>query len=463
MSKSPQIVSLLRRVLNLLPLFIIITLCLPILGMAYIELGKYLGLRKVPVPVVGTGSMYPSLFWDKQEGGPEDREGERIEEYRTTPLLYRNFAGIQLLNRTYLSHRLGYGDLVAFSNSKTIEILSQDDKDPQHGFIKRIIGLPGDIIELRDGFVYKNTELLDEPYIALPRSTFAGTQLKECTPTTVPEHSYFVLGDNRKVSSDSRSELGFVPASDIEFVLPYSDQQIYHSLWRDPSKDRDLLGQPTLSATEFLNLVNAERLSRGLPRLTLKPGLARSSTLRGERLLADQNTNFDLRQAVTASGYSNIILGEFVSYGHYTAKELLDSLLYQPNLAKHILNPDYTDLGISDVNREINGCPSQVIVGHLGGYLPATYDPDLVASWRSLRDNLTSALPSWEEAVADHNFDQAKLAQLLTILRRRLSLAQDVVAVMEKRNWLSDELKARIKNDDIDGQESERLARELNQ
>lgn len=463
MSKSSKLSRLARLIWNIVPLIMIIGLSVPIIGMAQVEFGKYLGLRKAPVPVVGTGSMYPSLFWDKREGGPEDLSAERIEEYRTTPLLYRNFEGITLFNKTYFARELGYGDMVAFSNSKTIEILSQENKDQSNGFIKRIIGVPGDTIELRGGFVYKNQELLEEPYLASPRSTYAGKTLSECTPLTVPENSFFVLGDNRKVSSDSRSELGFVHATDIEFVLPYSDQQLYQPLWRDPSKDSDLLGQPTLSATEFLNLVNAERLSRNLPKLTLKTGLTRSSTLRGERLLVDENTSFDLRQAVSAAGYSNIILGEFVSYGHFTAKELLDSLLYQPNLAKQILHPDYTDLGISDVNREINGCPSQVIVGHLGGYLPATYDPDVVSSWRALKDNLASVLPSWEKAVDYNNVDQAKLAQLLTIMRRRLSLAQEVVAIMEKRDWISDELKSRIKNDDNDAKESERLARELNQ
>lgn len=463
MSTSSKLVSFAKLIFKAIPFIVIFGLSIPIIGMAQVELGKYLGLRKLPVPVVGTGSMYPSLFWDKQEGGPEDQNTERIEEYRTTPLLYRNFAGIKIFNQKYFERSLGYGDMVAFSNSKTIEILSQENKDPSNGFIKRIIGVPGDVIELRGGFVYKNQELLEEPYLASPRSTYAGITLAECKAVTVPENSYFVLGDNRKVSSDSRSELGFVYATDIEFVLPYAQQELYHSLWRDTSKDKELLGQPTLNPQEFLQLLNEVRRSKRIPPLTLKSGLTRSSTLRGERLLADENTKFDLRQAVTSAGYSNIILGEFVSYGHYSAKELLDSLLYQPNLAKQILNPDYTELGISDVNREIGGCPSQVIVGHLGGYLPAEYDESTLNSWRSLRDNISSVLPSWEAAVGYNNLDQDKLSQLLNILRRRLNLAQEVVAVMEDSEWINSDLEARIKNDENDAKESERLSKELNQ
>jgi len=463
MSKSPKLISLLKLTLNSLLLILIFAISIPIIGMAQVEFGKYLGLRKIPVEVVGTGSMYPSLFWDKLEGGPEDRTKARIEEYRTSPLLYRNYSGLNIFGKTFYARQLGYGDMVAFSNPKTIEILTQENKDVRNGFIKRIIGIPGDKLELRDGFVYKNDQLIDEPYITTPRSTYAGTTLKECSPITVPDNRYFVLGDNRKVSSDSRSELGFVAMEDIEFVLPYPEQKIYEPLWRDTSKDKELLGQPTLSAQEFLNLVNEVRQAEGLSKLTLKPGLIKSSTLRGEQILINEKTTFDLKQAVAKAGYSNIILGEIVSYGHFSAKELLDSLLYQPNLAKQILNPDYTDLGISDISKEIDGCPAQIIVGHLGGYLPAEYDTATIESWRTLRDNLSNVLPSWEKAVGYDNLDQVKLSRLLDILRRRLALTQEVVTIMEKREWLSDSLETRIKQDDQDARESEILAKELNQ
>ena len=63
-------------------------------------------------------------------------------------------------------------------------------------FVKRLIGLPGDTIEIRSGTVYVNDVPLDEPYIKeKPRYTFG--------PFTVPEDNYFVLGDNRNNSTDS--------------------------------------------------------------------------------------------------------------------------------------------------------------------------------------------------------------------------------------------------------------------
>jgi len=73
--------------------------------------------------------------------------------------------------------------------------------------IKRVIGLPGDIVEISDGKVIVNGQMLDEPYLV--RSTPGHME-----PSLVPEGHVFVLGDNRAASNDSRY-LGMVPNEDI--------------------------------------------------------------------------------------------------------------------------------------------------------------------------------------------------------------------------------------------------------
>lgn len=72
--------------------------------------------------------------------------------------------------------------------------------------IKRVIGLPGDEIEITDGTVKVNSVALEEPYIKAP-PTYQGTW-------TVPEENYFVLGDNRNSSSDSHS-WQYLPAENV--------------------------------------------------------------------------------------------------------------------------------------------------------------------------------------------------------------------------------------------------------
>lgn len=463
MPKSRLIIRFVKRFLAVLPILVLVVVGVPIVGMAGNEMSKILGLKPVPVPVVGTGSMYPSLFWSTSEGGPEDESKKVVEEYRNTPHLYPRFRGLTLFGQTFGLRSIGQGDMVAFQNAQTKAILADEGKNTNAGFIKRVIGVPGDTIELRDGFVYRNEVLLKEPYIASPRSTYGGDSLQDCVKLTLGPGKYFVLGDNRKVSSDSRFELGLIGDSDIEYVLPYAEQSIYLSLYRDTEGDSELLGEPSLESREFLNLLNAKRQSAGVAKLSLSPGLAKSSTLRGEKLLQDPNTQYGLKQAIQSAGYSNILLGEFVSYGHFSAQELLENLLFNTNTAKQILDSKYSDLGISAVNREVNGCPSQVIVGHLGGYVPADYSEDTVASWRRLRDNLSEVLPSWERAVGNDQVNQTDLAELLTILRRRLSLAQEIVGTMERKEWLSSAQESRIEVDNQDAQSAEAIARRLNQ
>jgi signal peptidase I len=78
-------------------------------------------------------------------------------------------------------------------------------RDYTKSFIKRIIGLPGDTIEIRSGIVYVNGEPLNEPYI-LPEYM----DKRSMDPRTVDIGYYFVMGDDRKYSSDSRV-WGLVP------------------------------------------------------------------------------------------------------------------------------------------------------------------------------------------------------------------------------------------------------------
>jgi len=92
-------------------------------------------------------------------------------------------------------------------------------EEPDRDFIKRVIGLPGETVELRDKQVYINGRKLDEPYVHFLQPPDGQSELQEVTsfdvrrnygPVTVPVNQYFVMGDNRDNSQDSRY-WGFLP------------------------------------------------------------------------------------------------------------------------------------------------------------------------------------------------------------------------------------------------------------
>lgn len=124
-----------------------------------------------PVKVEGT-SMLPGL---------EDQERIFINKF-----VYR-FESIQR------------GDIVVFHYPR----------DPQKSYIKRVIGIAGDRVSIRNGYVYVNGELLDEPYV--PPHSFDPRSFPE---VVVPAGGYFVLGDHRAMSNDSR-DFGPIPSDTI--------------------------------------------------------------------------------------------------------------------------------------------------------------------------------------------------------------------------------------------------------
>jgi signal peptidase I len=91
-------------------------------------------------------------------------------------------------------------------------------EEPSRDFIKRVVGLPGETLELKGTQVYINGQPLSEPYALyqrLPDMLLPGDVRRAYGPVTIPEGHYFMMGDNRDDSQDSRY-WGFLPAGHIK-------------------------------------------------------------------------------------------------------------------------------------------------------------------------------------------------------------------------------------------------------
>lgn len=125
-----------------------------------------------------------------------------------------------------LVNKILYGLRIPFSDDRVLTIREPErgeiivfkwPKDPSRDFIKRIIGLPGDVVEVRDKVVYINGKPLEEPYVQHTDDHTRGARYgprDNFGPVKVPPGKYFVMGDNRDQSEDSRF-WGFV---DFELI-----------------------------------------------------------------------------------------------------------------------------------------------------------------------------------------------------------------------------------------------------
>ncbi|MFE4105013.1 signal peptidase I [Almyronema epifaneia] len=113
--------------------------------------------------------------------------------------------GDRLFVRKNPFYRPQQGDIVVFT--PPVAALAETDVLPNDLLVKRVIGLPGQTVQVEAGQVWLNQQALSEPYLLVPPNYRWG-------PETIPANTYFVLGDNRNLSGDSHV-WGFLPRSDI--------------------------------------------------------------------------------------------------------------------------------------------------------------------------------------------------------------------------------------------------------
>lgn len=415
-------------------------------GFAVWFLIQQTGIIPVGVPVTGA-SMLPTL--------PE----QGLVMFKRFPQLEQ------------LQPKLQRGDIVVFGNVKTAEELQKQQKFGG-GFVKRVIGVPGDTIMIRDGYVYVNNTFLNEPYTLKPHSTFGGTEVLDCQEITIPTGNVFVLGDNRKLSMDSR-HIGLISNKDVQFYIPLVDQKDrFGSKWRDTTKDKESVDTSTFEIYKYLTLLNQERAKHGVKPLILQTKLNESAQKRAEAMLRYNDMSFEatrsgytMQQALNEVGYSNSVYGEFPVLGYYDAQELFDAFLEQEHTKEFLLNKEYEEMGISTFVGELNGCPVQIMVQHFAGYKPPNYPQGVINSWKRSLDSLREIQPSWSqvrENVSFYESHKTDVDRINEIIITRMTRTEAILSRMEANQWLTDEEKRFMDEDDLLSREQNEIAQRLN-
>ena len=144
-------------------------------------------------------------------------------------LILRNVMGTVYVKGSSMEPNFYHGDLVFVNKLSTsigspdygdVVICRMEDDFAYENLIKRVIGLPGDEIDIVENEddeeiydLYVNGELIEEPFLGEPMMTKGNIEY----PFEVPENSYFVMGDNRNASTDSRKEsVGAIAKENLE-------------------------------------------------------------------------------------------------------------------------------------------------------------------------------------------------------------------------------------------------------
>jgi signal peptidase I len=135
-------------------------------------------------------------------------EAYRVEDDSMTP----NFSigDHFLVNKFVFGNRIPFTDIRLLALRKVQRgdvIVFEYPEDPSRMFVKRVIALPGDVVEIRDKIVYVNNSRYDVVGVVHKERNIVPLEQNprdNRAPQVVPEHSYFVLGDNRDHSYDSR-------------------------------------------------------------------------------------------------------------------------------------------------------------------------------------------------------------------------------------------------------------------
>ncbi|SHG24648.1 signal peptidase I [Ornithinibacillus halophilus] len=124
---------------------------------------------------------------------------------------------------------LQHGERVIFN--KIVYIIGEPSRGdiviiqrPTKNYVKRVIGLPGETVEVRNHILYINGEPYEQRFLTVDSKNYTGN----FGPIEIPDGKYFVMGDHRAISKDSRNGLGFITEDEIigrsEFIIfPFSE------------------------------------------------------------------------------------------------------------------------------------------------------------------------------------------------------------------------------------------------
>jgi hypothetical protein len=153
--------------------------------------------------------------------------------------------------------------------------------------------------------------------------------------------------------------------------------------------------------------------------------------------------------------------------GYYEAEELIEDYLERDwtDAKETWFDKKFDDIGIAEVEGTLNGCPTQVIVIHVAGYIPPNYKQADIDSWKTNLSRLKEIQPNWAALINNSSFYQSSKSdvdRINAIISIRISNISAIVSKMESNRWLTVSEQRMVDQDKSLFDEQEAIATRLN-
>lgn len=340
------------------------------------------------------------------------------------------------------------GDIVSFLNNETAG---------RH-YLKRIVGLAGEQITIKNGAIFINGKALQEDYTLNNLPTYGNTALIDCEGYTIPKDHYMVLGDNRTVSSDSRV-LGFIHEDDIDGVIKTNIGEKFASL-----ETQLQITTIKIDPAVFLKKLNELRIKNSLNLVTHATlnQLAQKRTEQIRDKFEDwKNKSIPANEMLEESGYRFNKVHEFVTFGYLDEQAIIDQIFDSPSEKDNFLSTQYTEVGIGIIEKTNKECRFPVVSVILSWPSVPTYDKEVLDSWVKEIDINKQSLGNLQTWVGHPKVDQAKLKELINIIAQMQQIATRIYDLEKNREWLTQKDYQDIKYYDELLKRSEALDKEI--
>jgi len=330
-------------------------------------------------------------------------------------------------------YKIERGDIVSFQNIETGGLY----------YLKRVIGLPGEKISIKNGTVYINGRPLAENYTYNNRPTYGNTFLIDCETYIIPQGKIAVMGDNRIVSADSRI-IGFIAINDVDGVIKTHMTPVFTSTLTNAPTHK------TINVQAFVDALNLKRKAAGVSPLLVQPVLSDVASTRAKYISSNLNTWKDNRESLTTildqKAYDYLIVQEVTTMGNYTENELVDHVLGLIPYNYDFLSNRYYEVGVGESIAAQGECQIPVIDIILSWPTKPSNSQQIADAFSKDIDVYTNIITALKKLKSTQGIDASETQNLIDSLTALSNEADRLRLIVLENRWFTSQESNQNKN-----------------